>query len=165
MTASETQVGGSHYKDAAVQPWDVVDTWPREQQIGYHRGNALKYVMRLGSKDASVQEAKKAIHYLQKLVEVLESEQPAPEYAPLVDQEAWDAAVRAAAVKPVASYVVEPAEITAEWEGVRYKEVAEGACDECAFSSKSQCHRPSSVMRNVFGGTCGTRNVIYVRAD
>lgn len=65
------QVGGDHYKRLAVQPWDVVDTWPIEQQIGYYRGGALKYVMRLGSKDDSTQEANKGLHYLEKLVECL----------------------------------------------------------------------------------------------
>jgi len=54
-----------------VQPWAVVDTWPLEQQIGYYRGGALKYIMRLGHKDHAVQEAKKAGHYIEKLVEVL----------------------------------------------------------------------------------------------
>lgn len=66
------QVGGAHYLGMDVQPWDVIDTWPIEQQIGFHRGNALKYLMRLGSKDAGAQEARKAGHYCQKLGEVLE---------------------------------------------------------------------------------------------
>jgi uncharacterized protein YbaP (TraB family) len=43
-----------------------------EQQIGFYRGNALKYNMRFGSKDAELLEARKSLHYLQKLVEVLE---------------------------------------------------------------------------------------------
>lgn len=65
------QVGGSHYKTMKVQPWDVVDTWPIEQQIGAYRAGALKYLMRMGSKDESIQEIGKGIHYLEKLVEVL----------------------------------------------------------------------------------------------
>lgn len=65
------QVGGSHYKLMKVQPWDVVDTWPLEQQVGAYRAGALKYVMRMGSKDESVQEIGKGIHYLEKLIEVL----------------------------------------------------------------------------------------------
>lgn len=70
-TANAKQVGGDHYKKMGVQTWDVVDTWPIEQQIGYYRGNALKYIMRLGTKDEEVQEAGKGIHYLEKLIEVL----------------------------------------------------------------------------------------------
>lgn len=70
--ARDTQVGGDHYKTAVVQPWDVVDTWHIEQQIGFYRGNVLKYTMRMGKKDDDLTEIRKAAHYLQKLVEVLE---------------------------------------------------------------------------------------------
>lgn len=65
------QEGGDHYVKMPVQPWDVIDTWPVEQQIGFYRGNALKYIMRMGSKDQSLQEIKKAKHYIEKLAEVL----------------------------------------------------------------------------------------------
>lgn len=71
------QEGGTHYVEMKVQPWDVFDTWSKEQQIGFYRGNALKYIMRMGSKDAALQEAKKAKHYIEKLVEVMnENTQP-----------------------------------------------------------------------------------------
>ena len=72
--ANQMQVAGNHYKEAGVQPWQVIDTWPVEQQIGFHRGNALKYLMRMGSKDEELQEIKKAHHYLTKLIEVMEKE-------------------------------------------------------------------------------------------
>jgi hypothetical protein len=72
VSASDWQVGGDHYKNMGVEPWDVVDTWPREQRIGYYRGGALKYIMRMGSKDVSAQEIAKGEHYIQKLLEVLE---------------------------------------------------------------------------------------------
>jgi len=74
LAAKHRQVGGDHYKNMGVEPWDVVDTWPIEQQIGYYRGGALKYVMRLGSKDEQLQEARKAAHYMEKLIEVLEGD-------------------------------------------------------------------------------------------
>ena len=69
--ANNRQCGGDHYKTVAVQPWDVLDTWPIEQQIGYYRGGALKYLMRMGSKDESAQEIAKGQHYMEKLLEVL----------------------------------------------------------------------------------------------
>jgi hypothetical protein len=69
--AADRQEGGQHYKQMAVEPWDVIDTWPIEQQIGYHRGAALKYIMRCGSKDEQIQEIRKAGHYIEKLLEVL----------------------------------------------------------------------------------------------
>jgi len=71
--AKDTQVGGNHYKNSKVQPWDVMEDWPIEQQIGALRHGALKYVMRMGTKDAPLQEAQKAKHYLTRLIEVLES--------------------------------------------------------------------------------------------
>lgn len=64
--------GASHYKSMDIEPWDIIDTWPIEQQIGYHRGNILKYTMRMGTKDERLKEAKKAKHYAEKLAEVLE---------------------------------------------------------------------------------------------
>lgn len=69
--ASQRQVGGDHYKAMDIEPWDVVDTWPLEQRIGAYRHGALKYLMRMGSKDESPQEIGKGQHYMQKLLEVL----------------------------------------------------------------------------------------------
>lgn len=71
--ASSHQKGGTHYKDMSVEPWDVVDSWPLDQRIGYYRGNVIKYTMRMGHKDSELQEAEKGLHYYQKLVEVLRS--------------------------------------------------------------------------------------------
>jgi hypothetical protein len=70
-TIREKQFGGDHYKRMGIQPWDVVDTWPLEQRIGYYRGGALKYIMRMGSKDQDPQEIEKGKHYMEKLLEVL----------------------------------------------------------------------------------------------
>lgn len=72
--ANDIQIGGDHYKNMGVEPWDVVDTWPIDQQIGYYRGGVLKYVMRMGTKDEELQEIKKGKHYIDKLIEVLENE-------------------------------------------------------------------------------------------
>jgi hypothetical protein len=74
-TARQEQYGGDHYLNMGVQPWDVVDTWPIQQRIGYYRGGALKYIMRMGSKDESPKEIAKGHHYMRKLLELLEAEQ------------------------------------------------------------------------------------------
>lgn len=71
LTANDKQIGGTHYKKMGVEPWDVIDTWPIEQRIGAYRAGALKYLMRMGSKDENVQEISKGIHYLEKLIETL----------------------------------------------------------------------------------------------
>ena len=71
LSADDYQVGGSHYKDMPMQPWAVIDTWPPEQRIGFYRGNALKYLLRAGSKGNASQDAQKAEHYCRKLAEAL----------------------------------------------------------------------------------------------
>lgn len=65
----QTQVGGDHYTAMPVQPWDVIDTWPLEQRIGFYRGNAIKYLMRAGRKGPAAEDYRKARHYLDKLIE------------------------------------------------------------------------------------------------
>ena len=74
LSAKDKQVGGVHYKKMGIEPWDVIDTWPVEQRIGAYRAGALKYIMRMGSKDEEVQEIGKGIHYLEKLTEVLKGQ-------------------------------------------------------------------------------------------
>lgn len=69
--ARDTQHGGDHYKRMPVQPWDVIDTWPLAERIGFYRGNLLKYTMRLNDKDTPEDNAGKAEHYAAKLREVL----------------------------------------------------------------------------------------------
>jgi hypothetical protein len=54
-----------------IQPWDVIDTWPLEQRIGFYRGSALAYIIRAGTKGPAVEDLRKARHYLDKLIEVL----------------------------------------------------------------------------------------------
>lgn len=72
MKPNEYMVGGTHYKQMGIEPWNVFDTWAKEQQIGAYRAGALKYIMRMGNKDENIQEIKKAQHYINKLLEVLE---------------------------------------------------------------------------------------------
>ena len=70
VTADSRQVGGSHYKDMPMQPWDVMQAvlTPEEFQ-GYLKGNVIKYAMRQGKKEGT-DDAGKAQHYAQKLAEV-----------------------------------------------------------------------------------------------
>lgn len=72
LVARDHQEGGDHYLNMGIQPWDVVDTWPHEQRIGAYRFGALKYLMRMGSKDESQQEIAKGHHYMRKLLETLD---------------------------------------------------------------------------------------------
>jgi hypothetical protein len=73
MKANEMQVGGTHYKDMSVQPWDVMESvLTREEFIGFLKGNVIKYAMRQGRKIDS-DDANKCYHYKAKLAEVLGS--------------------------------------------------------------------------------------------
>jgi hypothetical protein len=72
-TRSE-QIGGDHYRTKAVQPWDAMAAWMTPEQFeGFLRGNAIKYLARAGSKGDAVVDYKKARHYLDKLIEVVEN--------------------------------------------------------------------------------------------
>lgn len=56
--------------DTVYECIKVLDAWlPAEQYKGFLRGNALKYLCRVGKKDETVQELKKAQWYLNKLIE------------------------------------------------------------------------------------------------
>ena len=69
--AMSRQVGGNHYKDKVIQPWDVIDSLPHAEAKGFYRGNAIKYIMRAGDKGPAREDYEKAIHYLEKLLEIL----------------------------------------------------------------------------------------------
>ena len=74
MSADDYQVAGSHYQSKKVQPWAAMEAWmSQEEFVGFLRGNCIKYLARSGSKDDELQEYKKAAHYLQKMIEVLEA--------------------------------------------------------------------------------------------
>jgi hypothetical protein len=64
MGANDTQVGGSHYK-TKYEHWDfVLDTG-----MGYLQGCATKYVARARKKNG-LEDLNKALHYIDKLLEV-----------------------------------------------------------------------------------------------
>ena len=74
MSADQTQVGGSHYKDMPIQPWNVMQSvlTPAEFK-GFLKGNIIKYAMRSGKKIGASDDSEKAKHYAQKLAEVVAS--------------------------------------------------------------------------------------------
>ena len=64
----EKQVGGDHYnKHMGLQTWDIVD----EYDLNYYEGNAVKYILR--NKSNRIEDLKKAIHYLEKEISILEN--------------------------------------------------------------------------------------------
>ena len=72
MSADTEQVGGSHYKDMPMQPWEVMEAvLTPEEFCGFLKGNIIKYSMRQGRKGDASQDADKARHYAAKLREFL----------------------------------------------------------------------------------------------
>ena len=61
--AAAKQVGGTHYVEHKIQPWDIID----EYGLDYYRGNAIKYILR--NKMDTREDIQKAIHYLEYWVE------------------------------------------------------------------------------------------------
>ena len=65
MTANDDQVGGRHYIEKAIQPWDFIV----QNNLGYLEGCIIKYVSRYKQK-GGLEDLIKAAHYLEKLIEV-----------------------------------------------------------------------------------------------
>lgn len=64
-TANAVQIGGGHYKNKPIQPWDAIHAWG----LGFFAGNVVKYVARHKDK-GGIEDLKKARHYLDKLIEI-----------------------------------------------------------------------------------------------
>jgi hypothetical protein len=61
-----------HYggKDDPYEAIKVIEAWG----LGFHLGNAVKYIARAGKKDSIVQDLKKAKWYLERVIELFENE-------------------------------------------------------------------------------------------
>lgn len=69
--ANDMQVGGDHYMDRQIQPWDYIVS----NDLGFLEGNIIKYVTRWKYKNG-VDDLRKAQHYLAKLIEVADGTDP-----------------------------------------------------------------------------------------
>ena len=58
MKATDTQIGGSHYKDMTYQPIKLID----KLELDYFSGNVLKYLCRYRQK-GGIEDLLKARHY------------------------------------------------------------------------------------------------------
>ena len=64
MSANDIQIGGNHYKELVIQPWDYI----HKNGIGYLEGCAIKYLSRWREK-GGVGDLLKAQHFIDKLIE------------------------------------------------------------------------------------------------
>jgi hypothetical protein len=65
MGANDYQVGGGHYVEQSIQPWDYIVS----NDMGFLEGNIVKYISRYKYKDG-INDLEKALHYLTKLIEI-----------------------------------------------------------------------------------------------
>ena len=69
---SEKQIGGDHYEQMPIKPFQIIDAFG----LDFYAGNALKYLLRAGRKPGTdvVEELKKARHYLDEMITRAEQE-------------------------------------------------------------------------------------------
>ena len=67
-SADNTQVGGEHYKGAAIQHWNMAAA----AELGYFEGQITKYLSRFRKKNG-VEDIDKALHFAIKLCELAET--------------------------------------------------------------------------------------------
>jgi hypothetical protein len=73
--ARSEQVGGTHYSDLSIQPWDAMRAWftPAEY-ASYHIGTVIGYLSRHRRK-GGLSDIKKAHHHLSELIRYFEEEE------------------------------------------------------------------------------------------
>lgn len=65
MSALDVQVGGSHYKDKAIQPIEFIHA----NKLGFIEGSIVKYITRWREK-GGVKDLEKIKHYVDLLIEL-----------------------------------------------------------------------------------------------
>lgn len=71
MSALEIQEGGDHYKKLTIQPVEYIQA----NNLDFFQGNVVKYVTRHKDKKGA-EDIRKAIHYLQMILELQYGEKP-----------------------------------------------------------------------------------------
>lgn len=68
-------INPDHYKQGGIECVDAMKaSMTPEQFQGYLKGQVIKYLWRLGLKDAAVQDARKAAWYLDRMISELSDE-------------------------------------------------------------------------------------------
>ena len=84
MSATDTQVGGTHYKSLAIQPVEYIHA----NSIGYFEGNVIKYVTRWKAK-GGIKDLEKAKHYIELLIEMESKELKPIESKQIESNDGW----------------------------------------------------------------------------
>ena len=74
----DAQVGGTHYAEMKIQPWDAINVWSTpEMVLGYHINTSVSYLARFRAK-GGLQDIKKAHHHLSELIRYFEEQEEYP---------------------------------------------------------------------------------------
>lgn len=88
MSANDRQEGGDHYKKMSIQPWEAMEAWATDEQFsGYLLLTAIAYLARVNSVGVGKggkADVKKAIHFLEKWVEVVDKHEADTDAAPVL---------------------------------------------------------------------------------
>lgn len=66
MSALQEQTGGTHYKQFPIQPVEFC----QKNKLGFCESSAIKYIVRHPHKGNGEQDIRKAIHFLELLLEM-----------------------------------------------------------------------------------------------
>lgn len=76
--SKSTQVGGTHYAEMEVQPWDAMRAWMNPSEYAaYHIGTVIGYLAR-HKKKGGLTDIKKSHHHLSELIRYFEEEEEYP---------------------------------------------------------------------------------------
>lgn len=66
-------INPSYYKEGKIEVIDFIE----DKELNYHRGNAIKYIVRAGKKDPSkeIEDLQKAVWYLNREIERLNNKE------------------------------------------------------------------------------------------
>lgn len=69
--ANQTVNHPAHYNRGKIECIEFIE----DQQLGFHRGNALKYIVRAGAKDSAkeIEDLEKARWYLKREIELIQA--------------------------------------------------------------------------------------------
>lgn len=62
----------SHYNTGKIEVISAIEDW----MLGFHLGNAVKYIARAGHKGDTVEDLEKAVWYIQRKIELLNQNKP-----------------------------------------------------------------------------------------
>lgn len=69
--ADKDAIRPTHYTSLRPEPIEVIESWG----LGFHLGNAVKYIARAGKKHNALEDLKKARWYLDRIITLMQPKQ------------------------------------------------------------------------------------------